>query len=354
MNEEKKFKALGLNKSYESPQSIPQVKEKLHRILRSQGYKIRENSEKGEVYLLAYKRFLGLFGSDIIHLGILLVIMGGFISSAAAYRENLALTLKETKPVPEAGFSLKLDRFETLYHPDGSVKDWTSTLSIIQNDQCVLTQAIEVNHPLSYKGFVFYQSGYGWDWRNPVVEILIERETGNSFSESIRMKVGETILIKHKNIEINALYFVPDFVLTKENKVTSRSLEPNNPALYVKVLEKEEIAFSGWLFLKYPEFTSKSSQIDTSLSIKFKDFKAEKHSVIQIAKDPGAPFIWTGCTLVMLGLFLAFYFTPRELRFMIKKETKLTKIYAGGTLKKAKDTFKKEFDKIIQLFKESK
>jgi len=352
--QEKKLNALSLNKTRESLQSVSQVKKNLNRILKSQGYKIKEKSEQDRVFLLARKRSLGIFGSDIVHLGILVVIIGGFISGAAAYRENLALTMKETKPVPKADFSLRLDRFETLYHQDGSVKDWKSTLSIIRNNQSFLTKTIEVNHPLSYQGYVFYQSGYGWNWRNPVVEVLIERKSEDPFSESIRIKVGEATSIKHKNIEIKAPYFVPDFVLTEENKVTSRSLEPNNPAVYVKVFEKGNIAFSGWLFLKYPEFNTRGLQADSSLSLKFKDFKAEPYSVIQIAKDPGVPFIWAGCTFVMLGLFLAFYYIPRELKFMIKKESQQTKIFAGGTVKKAKNSFKKEFYNIIHLFGESK
>lgn len=354
ITEEKKFNALSLKKIFKSHQPVPRVKGNLKDILRSKGYKIREKSEQGRVYLLARKRFLGLFGSDTVHLGILIVIIGGFISGAAGSRDNLALTLKETKPVPGADFSLKLNKFETLYYPDGSVKDWKSTLSIIKNDQRILTKTIEVNHPLSYKGFIFYQSGYGWDWRNPQVEIMIGRKTENPFSESVRIKVGEKALIKDKHIEINPMYFVPDFVLTEENKVTSRSLEPNNPAVYVKALEKGELAFSGWLFLKYPEFNTRDSQVNSNLSLNFKDFKAESYSVIQIAKDPGVPFIWTGCTFVMLGLFLAFYFIPRELKYLIKKESQNTKIYAGGIVKKAKDSFKKEFDQIILLFRESK
>jgi len=352
--QEKKFTHLSLKKTFESPLSVPQAKESLKTILNSKGYKVREKSEQGNVYILSRKRSLGIFGSDMVHLGILVVVIGGFLSGAAGYRENLALRVKETKPVPKADFSLKLNRFETLYHTDGSVKDWKSTLAIVKNDQRLLTKTIEVNHPLSYQGYVFYQSGYGWDWRNPGVEILIERKSEDPFSESIRMKVGETTSIKHKNIEINALYFVPDFVLTEENKVTSRSLEPNNPAVYVKVLEKEKVIFSGWLFLKYPEFNTRDHQANSDLSLKFRDFKAEPYSVIQIAKDPGVPFIWTGCAFVMLGLFLAFYFIPRELKFMIKKEPQHTKIYAGGIVKKAKDSFKREFDLIIQLFKESK
>ncbi|MBL7115983.1 MAG: cytochrome c biogenesis protein ResB [Kiritimatiellae bacterium] len=40
------------------------------------------------------------------------------------------------------------------------VKDWKSTLEILDNDVVVKEKTIEVNAPLSYKGYTFYQSGY--------------------------------------------------------------------------------------------------------------------------------------------------------------------------------------------------
>lgn len=353
MTEEKKLETLSLKKSFTHPQSVPQAEKRLKEILSSKGYKVQGQSTQGRHFILARKRYLGLFGSDIVHLGILIVIMGGFITGAAGFRENVALAAEETKSVPGADFSLKLNRFETYYYKDGSVKDWKSTLSVIKNSQNLLTKTIEVNHPLSFKGFVFYQSGYGWDWRNPEVELVVERKTEKALSRSIRTRVGEKISIKEEEIEIEPVYFVPDFVLTKENKVTTRSLEPNNPAVYVRASEKGESVFSGWLFLKYPGFNTGSPQRDSVLSVEFKDFKAEPYSIIQIARDPGAPFIWAGCFLVMSGLFLAFYYTPRQLRFLIKKEKQDTKISAGGTAKKAKDSFKREFDKILGSFRRS-
>lgn len=351
MTEERKLETLSLKKTFTCPQSVSQAEKRLKEILSSRGYKVKEQSTQGIFFLLARKRFSGLFGSDIVHLGILIVILGGFISGAAGFRENIALAAEETKSVPGTDFFLKLNRFETHYYRDRSVKDWKSTLSLIKNSKIIMTKTIEVNHPLSYKGFVFYQSGYGWDWRNPEVELVMERKTENPFSESIRTIVGEKKSIKEKEIEIDPLYFVPDFVLTEENKVTTRSLEPNNPALYVKISEKGEIVFAGWLFLKYPEFNTRNSQGDSFLSVEFKDLKAEPYSIIQIAKDPGVPFIWAGCFFVMTGLFLAFYFIPRQLRFLIKKENQYTRVSAGGTAAKAKDSFKREFDKIIQSFR---
>jgi cytochrome c biogenesis protein len=351
--QEKKFYAMSVRKFFDSSQSVSQTQKSLKNILKSRGYKVKVNSQEEITYLLSRKRFFGLFGSDIVHLGILIIIMAGLISSTAGFRNHLPLLIEETKPVPGTDLSLKLNQFETLYYQDQSVKDWKSTITLIKDNQSILTETIEVNHPLSYKGILFYQTGYGWDWRNPWVELLIQKKTGTPFTDSIKLKVGDKISLDDKNIEINAMVFVPDFVLTEENKVTTRSLEPNNPAVYVRALEKEKIIFSGWLFLKYPEFSSSHSQKYPDIMIEFKDLRADQYSVIEVAKDPGAFFIWIGSFFVMIGLIAAFYFIPKEIRFMIKEENNHTKIYAGGTVTKAKKAFIQEFNEILESFKKS-
>jgi hypothetical protein len=43
------------------------------------------------------------------------------------------------------------------------VRDYLSTLSVIKDGQVVLTETIEVNYPLEYNGWVFYQSDYRAD-----------------------------------------------------------------------------------------------------------------------------------------------------------------------------------------------
>lgn len=45
------------------------------------------------------------------------------------------------------------------YHP-GKIKDYKSKLQIYQDNQLVKEKTIEVNDPISYKGYTFYQSGY--------------------------------------------------------------------------------------------------------------------------------------------------------------------------------------------------
>ena len=51
--------------------------------------------------------------------------------------------------------------FALLYEQSGmAVKDYKSILRVVDGEETVMTKIIEVNDPLKYKGYVFYQSSY--------------------------------------------------------------------------------------------------------------------------------------------------------------------------------------------------
>lgn len=53
------------------------------------------------------------------------------------------------------------NNFAVLYEKSGmEVKDYKSILRVVENGKTMATKTIEVNQPLKYKGYVFYQSSY--------------------------------------------------------------------------------------------------------------------------------------------------------------------------------------------------
>jgi cytochrome c biogenesis protein len=297
---------------------------------------------------------LGLFGSDVVHLGLLVILIGGIISGAAGFGANIKISEGQTVPVLNADFKLRLEKFETEYWPNGSVKDWKSTLTVLENENPILTKAVEVNHPLSYKGFVFYQSTYGWDWENPSLEIWAKKNTDPEFSKKVMLSPGEKAVLEEENIEISVLSFVPDFILNERNEVTTRSLEPNNPAAFIEGWKDGEKIFSGWIFAKFPDFARMHSDGETDLKFELKGYEAAQYSGIQMSKDPGVNFIWAGCIILMMGLFLAFFWPPREIKILVKEAQGKTEIIASGLATKSKETFQSEFESMFTSLRRSK
>lgn len=351
---EKEITALKTREKFRKKISLGPAKEELKRELSSRRYRIKESERENRVYFLARKKILGWFGADLVHLGLLIILAGGIASGLGGFREDLTFSEGETRPVPKVEFKLRLDKFETEYYPDGSIRDWKSTLTVLEREKPVLSKVIEVNHPLSYKGFIFYQSSYGWDWEKTLVEILIKKRTDPSFLRKMEIKVGERAGLEGENIQISLLHFIPDFIINEKSEVATRSLQPNNPAAFIEGWKEDEKIFSGWIFARFPDFSRIHSSKETDLSFELKNFKSSQFSVIQAAVDPGVNLIWLGCALLMTGLSLAFYWPAREIRVILEESNSQTGVIAGGKAAKAREAFESEFKEIMASLRREK
>ncbi len=345
--EAKEITVLKIKGEFKKNIGLDKAKKELKKELRSRHYHLKEVRRENKTFLLARKRILGWFGADVVHIGILIILAGGIISGAGRFRKDLTLSEGDIRGLPKADFKVRLDKFETEYYPNGSVKDWKSTLTVIENEKPILSKVIEVNHPLSYKGFVFYQSSYGWNWTNTSVGIWVRKRKDPSFLRKTEMKVGQRVNLEGENIHISVLSFIPDFIINDRNEVTSRSLQPNNPAAFIEGWIGDEKIISGWIFSKFPDFARIHSEKETDLSFELKNFKADQLSVIQAAKDPGVNFIWVGCTFLMIGLAFAFYWPTREIKVILEESQGKTKVIAGGIAYKSREALQSEFEKIM-------
>ena len=327
---------------------LVKAKDEIKKTLFALRYRIREESEKGRAFLLARKKTTGLFGADIVHLGLLVILAGGIISGMTVIKNDMQLYEGQTLPVIKADFQIRLDNFETEFHENGSVKDWKSSVTVIENDEEKLSKVIEVNHPLFYKGYMFYQASYGFDWQNPTVEIWAKKKDNPDYTGKVQMRLGDRVELEGENLQIVALQFVPDFIIGENGQVATRSQQPNNPAVYIEGWQEETQVFSGWIFAQFPDFSRIHSEEETNLTFELKGYEGGEISVLHAAKDPGVNLIWLGCVFLMAGLGLAFYWPPREIKIIVT-ETNLsnTEITAGGIASKNKDAFRTEFENIM-------
>ena len=319
--------------------------------LRRLRYRIRERTDGRRILLRGTKNALGGFGADFVHLGLLIVIAGGIASGLGSFKTDIALTEGRTAPVKMRGLELRLDRFETDTYPNGNVKDWKSTVTLLKDGRALTSQTIEVNHPLSSDGMMFYQSGYGRDWDSPILGLRLRKKNDPAYLKNLSLRPGKPV-DAGDGITIAAIRFVPDFVLTGKDEVSTRSLEPNNPAALIEVSKDGGKSESVWVFARYPEFTHLRETGTSDLSLELKEFEAPEYSVILAARDPGAPVIWAGCALLMAGLLLSFYWPAREIRIVLEPgQGPSTSIAAGGMAAKDRDRLETEFKEITTVLR---
>ncbi|MDD8039828.1 MAG: cytochrome c biogenesis protein ResB [Acidobacteriota bacterium] len=360
------------------------------------GADARQAGGRIRIHLLGRKGTAGIFGADFVHLGLLVIIAGGLVTAAGGFRTDLGLNAGKTLDVPRAGFALRLDKFATETYADGSVKDWKSTLTVVEDGKDVRTVVIEVNHPLVHRGYSFYQSAWGLDWDNPDLTFWIERKDAPGTGRTSKIRVGEKTAFpeegtkerragqgegggkktaadqkeKETGMEWTVRRFFPDFVIGDDNRPGTSSGQPNNPAALIEGWRGRRKVVEGWIFAAYPQVNRLRGEEAADWTIELRDADAPQYSVIQAARDPGVPLIWIGCLLVMAGLFLAFYWPAREIRMTLeetegpaagsagsggkgrKRGSGRMEITAGGTASKSQDRFASEFARVTAALKE--
>ena len=86
----------------------------------------------------------------------------GFMKIYEGQSSNLLLDGEFKQQIAELPFSLHLRDFRIEYYdkPPGQIRDYKSDLVVLEQGRQVAQKVIEVNHPLHYGGYHFYQEYY--------------------------------------------------------------------------------------------------------------------------------------------------------------------------------------------------
>ncbi|MFH1994905.1 MAG: cytochrome c biogenesis protein ResB, partial [Nitrospinota bacterium] len=121
-------------------------------VLRSRAYRVSEmvSSDLSIISLKGHKGRLNRFGSDIVHFGIIVILLGGIIGSITGFKEYKPIPVGETVKIDSVDFDLHIraNKFWIENYESGEVKQYYSDLNIIDNGQEVLQNGLlYVNKP---------------------------------------------------------------------------------------------------------------------------------------------------------------------------------------------------------------
>jgi len=145
---------------------ISQIKKELS------GWRIEELEAEGVRFLRADAGWWNKWGYVLAHAGILVILIGGWVSVQFGFRGNMAVVeggvedtisfLRGTKTEHlKLPFAIRCNDFSIDFYPTGQPKEFRSSLTIIDHGKEVLTRDIVVNEPLEYKGVRIYQASFG-------------------------------------------------------------------------------------------------------------------------------------------------------------------------------------------------
>jgi len=293
----------GNGSAHAAPRSVTASIDEVGRFFRRRGYAVRVE-RRGEAWFFAAVagrwRYLGNF---LFHLGILVITAGAAVGSFWGGSGFVYGTTGDLLPLPGSGDSVLVRDFRILTTDRGEIRDYISTVSILNPDGDTLsTGEIEVNHPLRHGGLNIYQSSY-FAAENEFVSAVVALDGGG---EEITLRRGVIVTPAGRGLSVEPGRFLPDFRMGR-NGPYSASLSLLNPALEIEVKGRGR-AERGWLFLNHPQFNSK---FDLPVSPRLVSIEPLYYTGLQVSYNPGEHVLMAGILTGTVGLLLLYLFNHR-------------------------------------------
>jgi len=327
---------------------------KVSDFLSSKGWKTKQREKDDGVLLFAQKGAWTRFGVYIVHLSILIILLGAVIGSPTFARKVLhkpdfafkgSIMIPESKKTDfiysfqdgkkiELGFTVHCNFFTIEYYNNGMPKTYLSKVSVLENGKPVVLKNgktvhdLKVNKPLTYKGITFYQSSY-----QPYSDFLILlRKKGADKRESFIIPPGKQVRAKTGNVSFGIINQETRGEAVSRIKVWFTDNDAAPVTFWVNNAQKA--------IIKRPsgEYEMTAKQLYAT--------------GLQVTRDPGVWFVYTGCGMMLLGLFTAFFMSHRKIYAFVRKDGGQVKILFAGSAHKNKVGFEKVFSGLINAFKE--
>ncbi len=352
---EKKFPVMASVVVNSKPEEI---RESVLKAIRGMGFR-PENSpfDRGGFQFYADKGAWTRLGVYITHLSILVIMIGavigiffgfkGFLNLPEGYVSDVAYS-RSGQP-HKLGFSIKCEDFDVeFYGMSNAPKDYRSRLAIIKDGKIVMRKTIEVNDPLKYEGYTFYQSSYGMVPGAQGIAILkVTGPTGET--KTVYKRIGETFVIPGTDIEGKITDFSPAIAFDNQGNPFTYSEMMNNPAIYVEFTEKGQDKYAGWILRRFPS----TWQLPDGNRVEFVDYWGAQYTGLQVRKDPGVWIVYLGCFVMAFGLYVAFFMSHRRLWVFVTPSGKQTTIKVLGTANRNRATFQRAVERMLEQIQKS-
>ncbi|MDK2822212.1 MAG: cytochrome c biosis protein [Clostridia bacterium] len=272
----------------ENIDNLSHYKKSLLHYFKTKRYKIKERSSNGQLNILAQKGFLNLVAPHLLHLALIIVLLGGFISSFSS-EGKVKVFVGERADVPPnvaSNMVIEVNDFQTLYDTQGAIENWVTDFNLYVNGNKARTGTTRVNNPFKYKGVVFYQKSYGY---NHLVEIAGEQEG--------IYRVPDGKIFKLEDQFFNISY-------TRAGALVR--FFRGHDVVKTQILKKgDKIAFSSDTYLQYLDI--------------------HPFTVLGVKKDPGTKIVMSG--FLLMSMASMFFWTGRYKEVLISFNDVENKFY---------------------------
>ncbi len=320
--------------SWQKSESTADLVIMLEEKLVKKGWKLSSRSHADALLLFSQKGNWTRIGVYIVHTSILVIFLGAIIGSLAGFKGSVLIpeTMERNRIIlygsgeaKELGFSVRCNSFVIEFYPNGMPKEYTSSLTIIENGKDILTRKIEVNDPLTYHGITFYQSSYE-AYQDFVITVKV---TASGKQQDFVVPFQKQEIWKDEGLKFGII----------------------NAKAIGQSMVSAKLWFSDGSASPTLDWINGGEQlpIKTERGEYLVSVKQMYATGLQVAHDPGVWWVYIGCGLMLFGLCVAFFMSHRRLWLLISPTNNGSQVLFAGSANKNRPGFERQFSELKEM-----
>jgi cytochrome c biogenesis protein len=320
---------------------VEQLREQTEKALAATSWKFKTADKEGGRLFSAQKGNWSRLGVIMVHISILVIFAGAIIGAALGYKGFVMITEgrsaqqiyafdAERTAIP-LDFQLRCDRFVLELYDNGAPKEFMSDLVVVKDGQEVYKKTIEVNDPLVYGGLTFYQSSYqGFD---DALVVDIENDASKA-RKKFMASYGRQMDWPEENLSFGII-----------NRMQDGGMGRLRYKLWLKAGDQAPVQF--WAN------QGQSVLVERPSGNYLLSLRPLFATGLQVTKDPGVWYVYLGCFLMLIGLYIAFFLSHRKVWLYISGSGERSTLRLTGTSNKNKIGFENDFAAMVTLFEQN-
>jgi len=346
--------------------------------LRGGGFKSIVTEKNGRTFVFGERGAWNRLGAYAVHVALLTIFFGGFMTSQFGRTGNLRLTPgAASSEMTELEFQLDqltpramalpfevvcLDIQQKLIEKDGPITanntlDWLTRVKIKDAEFGDTEALVHMNRPFDYRGYRFFQASFDPTGKARHIKLRVTPEQGGAAQEVSLPRDGATTLPDGTKIEF------ADFFADVSTAAAGPQAQPRettsypNPAALLQVTPAtggapvRAFALAAELPANAPVAAAKAGY-----KYRLVDFeKVPNAHVLSIQYDPGATVVYVGFLLLGLTLSAVFFFSHQRVWALIEERggaqqnfgAESFEVTLGGNTNRNKLGFEDRFKRLV-------
>lgn len=337
--------------------------------LRSIGFlRTRVSETNGRSIVFAEKGVWNRLGAYAVHVGLLTIFAGGFMTTQLGQTGQMPLTPGQTSnQISDTVFALDrvsevqknlpfsvtcTDIEQKLIKDDGPINamntiDWVTKIRI--TDEYGAHEAVvQLNRPYDYRGYRFFQSSFVPTGRARSVTLNATPANGAA-PEQIQIPRDGRVQLGDGTV-VRLVDFRGSFRVGQEDPNEDTSMY-QNPAAVLQVTAPGEVPQTAYAFGKTLKDIPIGNKPVGGYTFHLASFeKVGDAHILSVQRDPGATVVYVGFMILCISLIAVFFFAHQRIWIAIEPEgEKGFRLVAGGDTNRNQTAFEEKFTKIITV-----